>query len=174
MQRSRAFWPLLILIWPLSGRAAAVEVPALGISFAALPPGASPPEVAELPAGYQMTTQLGKAVLRIYRESGAVPAGSDVASPGYRAGLDARFSESVRSADQGAPTALGGYGAWTVVDARATEGAAGTAYTCITYVIVEQHLYRLTVNASGEPRPPEFDALVKALSAITFEPIGRT
>jgi len=42
-------------------------------------------------------------------------------------------------------------------------------------VIVDQHLYRLAVTANGSPgRPPEFDALVKALSGITFEPVQRT
>jgi hypothetical protein len=32
----------------------------------------------------------------------------------------------------------------------------------------------MTVNASGDPRPAEFDGLVKALSGVSFQPLGRT
>lgn len=172
----RPYWPLLLLLTlrPLTGAAAPadVDVPALGLSIARVPLGTSEPQVSERPGGYEMTIELGIAVMRIFRESGAVPAGSDVASPEYRARLDAQFNADVESATRGAPTALGGHGAWTVVNAHA--GERGTAYICVTYVIVDQHLYRMTVNATGDPRPPEFDGLVKALSGISFEPLGRT
>lgn len=172
----RPYWPLFLLLAlrPLAGAAAVadVDVPALGLSIARVPPGTSAPQVRERPGGYEMTIELGIAVMRIFRESGAVPAGSDVASPGYRARLDAQFNTDVESAAQGAPTVVGGHGAWTVVDAHS--GQAGTAYTCVTYVIVDQHLYRMTVNATGDPRPAEFDGLVKALSGVSFEPLGRT
>ena len=172
----RPYWPLLLLLAlrPLPGAAAIpdVDVPALGLSIARVPPGTSEPQVRERPDGYEMKIELGVAVMRIFRESGPVAPGSDVASPGYRARLDAQFSADVDSATQGAPTVVGGHGAWTVIDARAHD--AGTAYTCVTYVIVDQHLYRMTVIATGDPRPPEFDGLVKALSGVSFEPLGRT
>ncbi|HYM27769.1 MAG TPA: hypothetical protein VET66_06450 [Steroidobacteraceae bacterium] len=171
----RPHWPLLLLLAlrPLAGAAAVpdVDVPALGLSIMRVPPGTSAPQVSERPDGYEMRIELGVAVMRIFRESGAVPAGSDVASPSYRARLDSQFA-GVESATQGAPTAVGGHGAWTVVDAHA--GANGTAYTLVTYVIVDQHLYRMTVNATGNPRPPEFDGLVKSLSGVSFQPLGRT
>jgi hypothetical protein len=172
MPRAHALWPLLLL-WPLAASADGVDVPALGLSIASLPEGTSDPQVAELPGGYQMTVRLDKAVLRIYRESAPVPSGSDVADPDYRASLDAKFHEQVESRGQGAPTALGGHGAWMVVEATPAEPPAATAYTCVTYVIVDGHLYQMTVHASGDPRPPEFDGLVKALSGIKFEPIRR-
>jgi len=171
MQRANTVWPLLVLWWPLAAHADAADVPALGLRIGSLPEGTSAPVVSQVSAGDQMSVQLDKATLTILRASAPEPAGSDVANPAYRAGLDARFSEQIDSKEQGAPTALDGHGAWTVVEARSTGGA--TTYACVTYVIVDQHLYRMTVNATGDPRPPEFDGLVKALSSITFEPLHR-
>jgi hypothetical protein len=161
-----------LLLWPLALYADALDVPQLGLKFASLPDGVSKPLITEAAAGHEVLIQLGKASLRVYRDNGAVPAGSDVASPAYRARLDAKFGKRIESTDQGAPTAVGGHGAWTVVEARPT-GTADTAYTCLTYVIAEQHLYRLTVDAEGITRPQEFDALVKALSGISFEPVSQ-
>ena len=172
MARAHALW-LMLLLWPLAASADGVDVPALGLSIASLPEGTSEPQVTALPEGDQMMVRLDKAQLRIYRESAPVPAGSDVANPGYRASLDAKFHERIESQSQGAPTALGGRGGWTVVEATPAEPPAETAYTCITYVIVDEHLYRMTVTATGDPRPPEFDGLVKALSGIKFQPIRR-
>ena len=61
------------------------------------------------------------------------------------------------------------------MDAREDSSSDRTHYTCLTYVIVDQHLYRLAVTADGAPgRPPEFDTLVKALSGVSFEPVRRT
>ena len=174
MRRSRTLRFTFWCLWPLAAYAGSVDVPELGIRFAALPAGASEPQVSAAQRGTQLTTALGPAVLRIYRDEQPAPAGSDVASPDYRASLDARFDKSIDSRSEGAPTAVGGYGAWTVVDARPAESAASTAYICVTYVIVDQHLYRLAVSALGTGRPAEFDALVKALSGITFEPVRHT
>ena len=165
----------LVLLWPLAGAAADVDAPALGVRLTGLPTGAATTPVTEQPGGHELTTRVGAAALSIYREDRPVPAGSDVASPGYRATLDAKFdafSVSVDSASLGAPTGLAGHSAWTVVDTRGASLSAGTAYVCVTYVIVDQHLYRLTVTATGDDRrPAEFDALVKALSGISFVPV---
>ena len=162
-----------LLLWPVAALADSVDVPALGVSIASVPEGTSDPQVTQLPGGEQMTVQLGKAVLKIYRDSAPVASGSDVAIPSYRASLDERFHDRVDSKDQGAPTELGGHGAWTVVEAHASDSGADVEYRCVTYVIVDQHLYRMTVDASGQPRPPEFDGLVKSLSGISFAPIKR-
>ena len=162
-----------LLLWPLALYAeAALDVPQLGLKFASLPDGVSKPVITQAAAGHEVLIQLGKATLRVYRENGTVPAGSDVASPGYRAKLDAKFGKRIESTDQGAPTAVGGHGAWTVVEARPA-GPTDTAYTCLTYVIAEQHLYRLTIDAVGLIRPREFDALVEAQSGISFEPVSQ-
>jgi hypothetical protein len=174
MTRSGTIWIALLLLWPLTSRADEVDVPELGVRLTSLPSEAAKPQVTQQPAGYTLTAQVGPALLSIYRDNDPAPAGSDVADPEYRAQLDARFAQSVDSKLQGAPTNLGGHSGWTVVDVR--PGASGTTlYTCVTYVIVEQHLYRLTVSASGSPsRPAEFDSLVTAMSAVKFEPVQRS
>jgi hypothetical protein len=170
----RAGWCLaaLLLLWPLAALAGDVDVPELGVRLTGLPDNASHPVVMAHDGGYGATTRLASAELNIFREDEPAPAGSDVAEPSYRAILDAKFADSVKSKTQGAPTAVGGHSAWTVVDAR--EEGSRTAYTCVTYVLVDQHLYRLLVNsAPAAERPPEFDALVRAMSSIQFEQVRR-
>jgi hypothetical protein len=166
-----------VLVAPLAAEANDIDVPELGIRLAALPSAATKPqvsEVAQTPTGYGAVTHLGAAVLNIYREDDQVPNGSDVADPRYRALLDRRYPGGVESQTLGAPTSVGGHSAWTVVDARQQSSPELTRYTCLTYVIVDQHLYRLVVTADGNPaRPPEFDALVKALSGVSFELVRR-
>jgi hypothetical protein len=165
----------LVLLWPLASAAGDIDAPELGVRLTGLPSGAATTPVSEQPGGHELTTRVGKAALSIYREDRPAPTGSDVASPDYRATLDAKFdafSASVDSAALGAPTGLAGHSAWTVVDTHGGSRSAGTAYVCVTYVIVDQHLYRLTVTATGDDgRPAEFDALVKALSGISFVPV---
>jgi hypothetical protein len=165
----------LLLLWPLASQASDVDAPQLGVRLTGLPSAAAAAQLTAQPGGHELTTRVGVAVLSVYREDQPAPAGSDVASPGYRATLDAKFdtfSVSIDSAAQGAPTSLAGRSAWTVVDARGARQSAGTVYVCVTYVIVDQHLYRLTVSATGsDGRPAEFDALVKALSGISFAPV---
>ena len=165
-----------VLSWPLVLHANEVDIPELGIRVTSMPGAATKPQVSEVteqPAGYDAVMHLGPAQLEIYREDEPVPAGSDVANPAYRALLDRRYQEGVESRTLGAPTSLGGHSAWTVVDARGGSSDL-TRYTCLTYVIVDQHLYRLAVTAAGSPaRPPEFDQLVKALSGVSFELVQR-
>lgn len=172
MRERSAWWLAAVLLWPLVCQAADVDVPELGVRLAALPAGAAPPQVSPEPGGYQAVTHAGVASLSIFREDQPAPAGSDVADPRYRASLDNKF-KSVESKDQGAPTALADHSAWTVVDMERASGAM--RYTCLTYVIVDQHLYRLLVTAeSAQGRPAEFDSLVVAMSGVKFEPVRRT
>jgi hypothetical protein len=176
MHRSGVVPLMAALLWPIAAQANEVDLPELGIHLTSVPSAATKPQVTEVtqqPAGYNAAMHLGAAVLNIYREDDPVPAGSDVADPGYRALLDRRYHGGVESKTLGAPTSLGGHSAWTVVDARGGSSDL-THYTCLTYVIVDQHLYRLAVTADGSPaRPPEFDELVKALSAVSFELVQR-
>jgi hypothetical protein len=177
MRTSSVLPVTVMLLWPLAGYASDVEIAELGVRLTALPSTATPPQVTQVtqpPAGYNAMTRLGLATLNIYREDDPVPAGADVADPRFRGQLDHRYRGSVDSKILGAPTALGGHSAWTVVDAREDSSADITHYTCLTYVIVDQHLYRLAVTAEGAPgRPPEFDAMVKALSGVSFELVRR-
>ena len=177
MRRASLISLTAVFLLPLAAQADDIDIPELGIRVTSLPSSVTQPQVtqgAEHPAVYDAVVRLGLASLTISREDDPVPPGSDVADPRYRAQLDRRYRGGVESKALGAPTALGGHSAWTVVDAREQGSSDLTHYTCLTYVIVDQHLYRLAVTADGSPgRPPEFDALVKALSGVTFELVQR-
>jgi hypothetical protein len=165
------------LLLPFAAHADDIDIPELGVRLTKLPSGAGQPQVTQIsqqPAGYDALVRLGVAALNIYREDEPVPVDSDVADPRYRAQLDHRYPSGIESKTVGAPTSIGGHSAWTVVDARERGSSDLTQYTCLSYVIVDQHLYRLAVTADGSPRrPPEFDGLVKALSGVTFELVRR-
>jgi hypothetical protein len=163
-----------VLLWPLTAAANDVEVAELGVRLGTAPDGLTQPQVTQRPTGYDAVIRYGLATLEVFREDDPAPPGSDVADPRYRALLDRRYRGAVESKTLGAPTSLGGHSAWTVVDAREDSSADHTHYTCLSYVIVDQHLYRLEVTADGSPgRPPEFDSLVKALSGVSFQQVQR-
>jgi hypothetical protein len=172
MRKAGTIWLAMVLLSPLASQADDVDVPELGVRLTALPSSADKPQVSGQPAGYEVTTRVGTAVLSIYRENDPAPIGSNVADPSYRTKLDAKFGTRFESKTAGAPTVVGGHSAWTMVEA--SEGQSPTLYTCVSYVIVDEHLYRLTVTAAGsERRPPEFDSLVAALSGVKFEAVRR-
>jgi len=174
MRRSSFLSLFAALLWPLAAYASDVDVPELGVRLSTVPDGVTQPQVTQRPPGYDAVIHYGLAKLEIFREDDPTPPGSDVADPRYRALLDRRYHGGVESKAVGAPTSLGGHSAWTVVDAREDSSVDLTHYTCLSYVIVDQHLYRLAVTADGAPgRPPEFDTLVKALSRVSFEQVQR-
>ena len=176
MRRARLISLTAVLLLPLVAHADDVDIPELGLRLTALPSSTTQTQaqVTQHPTGYDAVMRLGIASLTISREDEPVPPGSDVADPHYRAQLDRQYRGGIESKALGAPTSVGGHNAWTVVDAHEQGSADLTRYTCLTYVIVDQHLYRLAVTADGSPgRPPEFDALVKALSGVTFEGVRR-
>jgi len=170
--RALSLCVVLVALWPAAGWADDVDVPELGVKLTGLPSGAVKSPVMPRAGGHELTTSVGDAVLTVYREDAPAPAGSTVASPAYRSSLDTRFASTIDSKTEGAPTAINGHSAWTVVDAR-RESHAHTVYVCVTYLIVDQHLYRFEVSASSATaaRPPEFDALIRTMSDITFEPV---
>lgn len=169
MRRTATLGLTALLLVLYGSHADALDVPELHLQLGQLPPDASKPAVTHEAAGTELTTQLGPATLTIYRDNAAAPPGSDVAEPQYRASLDARFDRSIDSKSQGAPTSVGGHSGWTVISVHPAAGSV--LYTCLTYVLVQEHLYRLTVRAqSTHGRPQEFDSLVGAMSAVSFEP----
>lgn len=138
-----------------------------------LPDVATTPEVVHRDGGYVLSLHYYTALLTVYRDDAPVAPASDVASPAYRTALDNRFRDNLQLQSEGAPTSIGGVSGWTVVRAapaqRGADPAGPTHYLCLTYVIVQRHLYRLSVTADGtDHRPPEFDGLVRLLSRIRF------
>jgi hypothetical protein len=170
MQLPRTCWSLLILLCPFATHAAGIPLPEVGVTLTGLPEGTAAPRVIARDGGHEAITRAGEAQLSVYREDAPVRPDSDVANPAYRASLDARFGATIDSRTAGAPTSLAGHSAWTVVDVR--QQAGHTAYLCVSYVIVDQHLYRFAVTADAAAhRPAEFDALVRALSQVSFQPV---
>ena len=93
----------------------------------------------------------------------------------YRAVLQKEFNEDLGPIFPGTVTVIAGHEAWTSMDARRSGRGGSIKYACVTYVIVDQHLYRLAANAEGgDTRPPEFDAAVRAISGLEFGPIDRS
>ena len=171
MNRSRDLnlWPLLLL--PLVCAGNELVIPQLAVKFNDLPPSTAKSEVLQRPTASEAITVIGPVILSVRREDAEVPSGSSLSDPNYRAIVQSRFDKSLEPKAQGAMTAVGGHPGWSLIDAHQEAHSPSALYTYITYVIVDQHLYRLMVRAIGRrQRPPEFDAAVKAISDITFEP----
>jgi len=56
---------LLVMVWPAAARADDVDVPELGVRLTSLPRGAVKPQVVPKAGGYELTTGVGEAVLRV-------------------------------------------------------------------------------------------------------------
>ena len=164
--------PLLLL--PLATFADVIDIPALGVRFTDMPAGVANQSAIERPSGYEWQGRLGAAYLRVYRGDESVSPGSTVLDSNYRATLEARHRTPLKSAmGTGTASTVAGRPAWIVRELR----SLGQARLCdwLAYVIVDEHLYTLTVSALGQSgTPPEFDSLVKAMSGVQFEPIQRT
>jgi hypothetical protein len=160
---------------PLTGHADELAIPELGIHFADLPAGMVGPEVKARIDGYTATLHIGTGTLRIDRMDETVPSGSDIKNADFRATQREGFEEQTLSNAKGQPTALNGHDAWTTTAAmRSPDGTVW--YTSSTYVVVDQHLYRLLASGSWERAgaPPDFLAAMQALSTVTFGPVDRS
>jgi hypothetical protein len=117
----------------------------------------------------------GEVLLNIYRVEDPVLPNASVTDAAYREGLHADFDDNLGSNAHGEATSIAGHTAWTTISAHLWEPGPVVDYTCITYVIANQHLYRLHTFARGtaKKRPADFDAAVRAMSDITFEPVRR-
>lgn len=164
-----------LLLLPLASHAASVDIPELGVELPDVPSGITTARAVERPDGYEWQTQLGTSTLSIYREERPTPAGSNVSDRNYRATLDVKFHTPVKSQTTGSATAVGGQPAWTAVGSQRLGALPLVVSNWLTYVIVDDHLYRLAVSALAQGgRPSEFDSLVKAVSGVSFGPIRRT
>lgn len=157
----------------VTGHYKKVEIPELGIHMSGLPDGVTPPLVVRRFDGYQANLRIGTATLTLARLEDPVPAVSNARDAAYRAIQQVTLDEDLGPKAHGEATAINGQGAWTTVSARRTDNGTGV-YTCVTYVVVDQHLYRFVANATGgDTRPPDFEAAVRAMSELTFGAIDR-
>lgn len=170
MKRTRNLHLWLLLFSPLVSNASGVVYPELGVKLSDLPTATAGSEVFQRPAASEVVTPLGSStILSVRREDKEVPPGSSLSDPTFRAALQSRFDKTLDATAQGTMTAVGGNPGWTLIDAHKDAHSPFALYTCTTYVIVDQHLYRFMVRAAGaRTRPAEFDAVVKAISNVTF------
>jgi Gram-negative bacterial TonB protein C-terminal len=167
---------LLAFLWPGASCADAVDISEIGIRMLDLPSDATKPRVTEQFKGYLAALRIGEAQLTIFRLEDPVPSGSSVRDSGYRNTVQSDFGDRLRLAKAHAEaTSVAGYDAWTISNASGFVGNA--QYTCIRYMIVDQHLYRFRAyvfdNTGSKKIPTNFDRVVQAMSAISFEAVQR-
>ena len=171
-----------VVLCPLAAFAEPLEIPELWIRIANLPSGEIKPQVIRRVDGYEAILQLGAGTLTIARLDEPVSAGSSVGDAAYRGSQQDDFNEDLGPQVYERASTLAGQDAWTRFSAyRRTSGIPqGSAddsvrYMCVTYAIVDQHLYRLVSNANGGvTKPPDFDAAVHAMSGVTFVAVDRS
>lgn len=158
------------LLWPVIAQAAPVDIPELGVRLPDLPPGATAPKVVDKLIGYLASFQVGNTYVGILRLLDPVPAGASVADRRYRSSIREYLVDDIVPARHEGPTSIAGQSAWSVCGAEARSDSA-VSWHCDYYLISDQHLYRLSVRAFSPQKPPEFDAVVRALYEMSFEPI---
>jgi TonB family protein len=164
----------LTFLFPLTLYAKDVDIPELGIKLTQLPDDAGAAQVRERPAGYEARLQLGTdTFLAIYRQDDPVAPGN-LSDPDYRNSLLAGLDASKKSKSKGGIASVGGHDAWILTNAEQLGPLPLVTYSLSSYLVVDEHLYRIGINALGAKRPPEFDVAVKALSSVSFEPVQRT
>jgi TonB family protein len=165
----------LAFLWPVASRAQGVDIPELGVHIADAPGESSTPQLLRRFDGYLARLPIGKATLTVARLEDPVPPSSDVRDADYRATLQKEFNEDLGPTSSGRATVIAGHDAWTTIDARRSGHDSSIKYACVTYLVVDQHLYRVSASADGgDTRPPDFDAAVRVISELAFGPIDRS
>lgn len=151
-----------------------VDIPELGVVLPGVPDNASGPQVIERPSGYAATLQIGMTDLSVYRDDKTVPSNASLANAAFRATLQALPEGKPEPGAKTAMTIVDGHEAWTWVAAHREGPSPFVIYDCVTFVIVDQHLYRFAANSLAQgTRPPEFVSAAETMSSARFEPIRR-
>jgi hypothetical protein len=166
---------LLLPICPFVAYASGIDIPELGVHIAQLPDGAKPPQLIRRHDGYLAIVRIGQATLTIARVDEPLLAESDLGNADIRAAQRAEFYEPPDLKTQEHAVTIAGHEAWTTLTATG-RGWGTVYYRCITYTVVDQHLYRFLADATSEDktRPPDFDAAVRVMSQLTFTPVDRS
>ncbi|HWG31944.1 MAG TPA: hypothetical protein VN676_15415 [Steroidobacteraceae bacterium] len=168
--------PILLLL-PMVSYGAGVYIPKMGIRLNDLPDNVTASKLIENLDAHSVTVYFGDATLSILRLQDATPAGATLNDAAYRKALEDNFGDDMRSGFHGEATSIAGNGAWTWSRATHLSPLPVVEYTYVTYVIANEHAYRLRVHDNGpytphEPdaRPPDVQAALNAIPEITFEP----
>src|ERR1700683_4009843 len=143
-----------VVLRPLAALAEPLEIPQLGIRIANLPSGEIKAQVTRRVDGYEATLHLGTGVLTLARLDDPVPPGTSIGDAGYRKIQQADFHEDLGPDVFEQAATVAGHDAWTRFSAHrwtsvVPQGLADDSirYTDVTYVIVDEHLYRLSGGA---------------------------
>jgi hypothetical protein len=149
-----------------------IAIPELGVVLPGVPDKASAPQIVERPSGYAATLQIGTTGLSVYRDDKPVPPNASLADAAFRAGLQVMPEGKPEPGAKTAMTVVDGHEAWTWAAARRAGPSPFVIYDCVTFVIVDQHLYRFAANSLAQgTRPPEFVSAVETMSSVRFEPL---
>ena len=163
---------------PYACGAAEVNVPKMGIRLTGLPDTVTASKLHETFDAKSLALHIHEASLGILRLEDAAPAGASLADPAFRKQMQGVFDDDFGSRDQGEAASISGNPAWTWTHADHIGPAVQYAY--VTYVIANEHLYRLRAHALGrdkphevDARPADFIAIVNAIADIVFDPVTR-
>jgi hypothetical protein len=162
-------------MWAQLTFAESIQIPELGVYMPDAPAGLAVPRVSQYIDGSRASLAIGTAHLLIARLEAEVPAGSDVRERAYRAAQREYFHDNLGAQGREQATMIGGRDSWTMATAVRSAQGASVRYRSITYVIFQQHFYRLEVHATGVgTKPPDYSSALTALSRLTFAPIERS
>jgi hypothetical protein len=188
LRRANRALVALLLFCPLVGYGADLDIPEIGVYLARLPDGSTKSQLFESLDASSIGVRIGSVTLFIQRLDDPVPAGASVTEPAYLKALQENFGDDLGAKADGQATTVSGRAAWTLYSAVRSPDlifvppiqpvARFASYTCVTYVIANEHAYRLRANATApyDPhapnvRPPDFVAAVQAIFDITFQPV---
>lgn len=179
MKNSLTALMALAPLWPIASYAGGIDIPQLGvhigISIVQAPDNAPiTPQVIRRFDGYEAILPLGIATLEIARVDDPVPLGGDIRNAAFRAIQQAEFYEQPDLTAHEQATTVAGRDAWSITTVR-SGGPLTVNYRCVTYTIVDQHLYRLVAYATGnDKRPPDYETAVRVMAALTFVPLDQS
>ena len=181
-----------LLLWcPLVGHGADLDIPEIGVYLTHLPNGSTKSQLSEALDASSIRVRIGSVTLFIQRLDDPVPAGVSITDRAYRKALQENFGDDLGPKADGQATTVSGRAAWTLYSAvRSPDIVLGpppsapvarfASYTCVTYVIANEHAYRLRADATApyDPHtpsvgPPDFITAVQAMTDITFQPLVR-
>jgi hypothetical protein len=182
----------LLLLQPLVGYSADLDIPEIGVYLTNLPAGSTKSTLSESLDSSAIAVHVGKVALFILRLDDPVPAGTSVTDSAYLKALRENFGDKLDPKADGRATTVSGRAAWTeyrgvisplvtvVTGGRASTLSQVATYTCVTYVIANEHVYRLSANTTApydahapNDKPPDFVSALKAMFDLTFQPVVR-
>ncbi|HYM41776.1 MAG TPA: energy transducer TonB [Steroidobacteraceae bacterium] len=147
-----------------------LDIPELGVRIPDLPARATALKVVDKLVGYSASFRVGRVHAGVLWLSDPVPTEATVTDRRYRRSVRDYLFDNIHHGGHEEATSIAGVDAWSNCGAESF-GGPDVQWHCTYYLISDQHLYRLLVNATSPKKPAEFDAVVRALYGMSFGPI---